>query len=48
MFRAQSDAEYLEILEAARADAAEPSESDVQRLNRQLVQAEARDFFDSV
>ena len=45
MFRAQSDEEYREIVDAAGAAAEEPSEADVRRLKRQLAQTEARDFF---
>ena len=47
MFRAQVDAEYSEIVDAARAAAAGPSDADVQRLKRQLAHTEARDFFDA-
>ncbi len=45
MFRAQVDAEYSEIVDAARAAAAGPSDADVRRLKRQLGHIEARDFF---
>ena len=45
MFRERSDAEYGEIIDAARAAAAEPTDADIKRLKRQLGQAAARDFF---
>lgn len=47
MFRAQADAEYEEIIDAARATAAGPREADVRRLKSQLERTAARDFFDS-
>lgn len=47
MFREQSDAEYGEIIEAARGAASEPSEADVRRLRNQLESAAAHDFFDA-
>jgi len=47
MFRAQSDAEYGDVIDAARAAAAEPTDGDVQRLARRLERAAARDFFDA-
>jgi hypothetical protein len=47
MFRAQSDAEYGQIAEGARACAADPSEADIRKLRRRLDRAVARDFFDA-
>ena len=47
IFRAQSDAEYGQIVEGARACAADPSEADIRKLRRQLERAVARDFFDA-
>lgn len=45
MFREQANAEYGEIIEAARAVGTEPTEADVRRLKRQLGNAATRDFF---
>ena len=47
MFRAQSEAEYGEIVDAARDGARAPSVADVRRLKRQLAQTAGRDFFDA-
>ncbi len=47
MFRAQSDAEYYEIVDATRTAAAHPSDADARRLKRQLAHAKAHDFFDA-
>jgi hypothetical protein len=45
MFREQSDAEYSDILESARAVSEDPTESELRKLKRQLTMATARDFF---
>ena len=45
MFRAQSDAEYGEITDAARGGAKLPTAADVRRLRRRLAEAAKRDFF---
>ncbi len=47
MFRAQSDAEYGEIVEATRTATPHPSDADARRLKRQLAHAKARDLFDA-
>ncbi len=47
MFRAQSNAEYTEIIAAARAAQAAPTDAGQRRLARQLDLARARDFFDA-
>ena len=45
MFRAQTDAEYGEIADAARAAVEAPSAADIRRLRRQLAETAKRDFF---
>ncbi len=45
MFRAQSDVEYGEIIDAARIAETHPTDADIRRLNRRLAQAQACDFF---
>ena len=47
MFRARSDDEYAEIVEAAREVSAEPTQAEVERLERRLAQVVARDFYEA-